>query len=63
MSSAVFDAMYAANFGALICTPHVTMLTTCPNLRSRIRGSRPRVSRTGPKKLIAMVRSKSCIRS
>ena len=49
VSSAVFEAMYAENFGALSCTPHVTMLTTWPNLRSRIRGSRPRVSRTGPK--------------
>jgi hypothetical protein len=49
VSSAVFDAMYALNFGALSCTPQVTMLTTCPNRCARIAGSSPSVSRTGPK--------------
>ena len=63
VSSAVFEAMYAANFGALTWTPQVTMLTTCPNRCARIAGSSPRVSRTGPKKLTAIVRSKSWNRS
>lgn len=49
VSRAVFEAMYAANFGALTCTPQVTMFTTCPKRCARIAGSRPIVSRTGPK--------------
>jgi len=41
--------MYAANFGAFICTPQVTTLTTWPKRCARIAGSRPMVRRTGPK--------------
>ena len=63
VSSAVFEAMYAENFGALTCTPQVTMLTTCPNRCARIAGSSPIVSRTGPRKLTAIVRSTSWNRS
>ena len=42
------------NLGAFIWTPQVTTLTTWPNRCSRIAGSSPIVSRTGPRKLIAM---------
>ncbi len=47
------------NFGALSCTPQLSTLTTWPKPCARIAGSRPMVSRTGPKKLIAIVRSTS----
>ena len=62
-SRALLAAMYAANFGALTWLPQVTMLTTCPNRCARIAGSSPIVSRTGPKKLTAIIRSKSWKRS
>jgi hypothetical protein len=39
------------------------MLTTWPNCCSRIAGSSPIVSRTGPKKFTAIIRSKSWKRS
>ena len=63
VSSAVFEAMYAANFGALTCTPQVTMLTTCPNRRARIARQQPHrqphrpevVDRHGPLEVVEPV--------
>ena len=62
-SSAALAAVYAANFGAIICTPHVSTFTTWPSPRSIMPGASPIVSRTGPKKLIAISLSKSWKRS
>ena len=48
-SSAAFEATYAENRGVFVCSPIVEMLMMCPDPRSRITGSRSRISLTGAK--------------
>ena len=48
-SNAAFEAMYALQRSGGKSTPTVETLTMCPLPRSRIDGSSPRTSRTGPR--------------
>ena len=42
-------AMWAEKRGALVCTPILETLMMCPDLRARIAGRKPRISRSAPK--------------